>query len=225
MSKRQAQATPEPSLRTTARHGPCFYGTRRSADGRCRRTAREGRAGQRAVPRPGCRGQPRGDRPTRPCRGHAPGRRVRGACPPRGRSRPRQDPGRPQFRRDGAGQVHAHPVHPRPATRRPHRHGGLRPGRPPVRPPPRPRRDQRPARRRDQPRAGEGAVGPPRSDGRAAGHDRRTHLPPAAAVSRPRHREPDRAGRNLPASRGAGGPLSLQGARRLSRARRRARGR
>ena len=73
----------------------------------------------------------------------------------------------------------------------------------------------RAARRRDQPRDAEDAVGAARGDGRAAGdgggHDAR----PAVAVLRARHAEPDRDGGHLPAARGAARPLPLQGAARL----------
>ena len=71
---------------------------------------------------------------------------------------------------------------------------------------------QRPARRRDQPRARQGAVGAARGDGGAPGHARRHDLQPPRAVPRPRDPEPDRAGGHLPARRGAGRPLHAEAA-------------
>ena len=79
---------------------------------------------------------------------------------------------------------------------------------------------QLPARGRDQPRAGQGAVGAARGDAGAAGDDRPQHVPGAEAVPRARDAEPDRVGGHLPAARGAGRPLHAQDARRLSGARR-----
>ncbi len=72
-----------------------------------------------------------------------------------------------------------------------------------------------PARRRDQPRDAEDAVGAARGDGRAAGHGRRLELPARRAVLRARHAEPDRDGRDLSAARGAARSLPLQGAARV----------
>ena len=71
------------------------------------------------------------------------------------------------------------------------------------------------ARRRDQPRAGEGAVGDARGDGRAAPVDRRADLPDARPVPRARHPEPDRERGRLPAARGAARPVPLQDHRRV----------
>ena len=79
---------------------------------------------------------------------------------------------------------------------------------------------QLPARRRDQPRTGQGAIGAARGDAGAAGDDRTQHVSGPRAVPRPRHAEPDRVGRHLSAARGAGRPLHAQGARRLSGTRR-----
>ncbi len=78
---------------------------------------------------------------------------------------------------------------------------------------------QLPARRRDQPRTGQGAVGAARGDAGAAGDDRPQHVPGPRAVPRARHPEPDRVRRHLSAARGAGRPLHAQGARRLPGAR------
>ena len=74
------------------------------------------------------------------------------------------------------------------------------------------------ARRRDQPRARQGAERPARGDAGEAGDDRRADLPAARAVPRARHPEPDRARGDVPAARGAGRPLHVQAGRHLSRA-------
>ena len=65
------------------------------------------------------------------------------------------------------------------------------------------------AGRRDQPRAAEDPVGPAGGDAGAAGHRRPDDLRSASAVFRHRHAEPDRAGRDVPASRGAARPVPL----------------
>ena len=96
---------------------------------------------------------------------------------------------------------------PGPAADGRHRALGLQPARPRLRVPARAGVRERPPRRRDQPRDAEDAVRAPRGDGGAAGHDRRRHAPAPRAVPRPRHREPDRAGGDVPASRGAARPL------------------
>ena len=69
---------------------------------------------------------------------------------------------------------------------------------------------ERAARRRDQPRAGQDAVGAARGDAGAAGHDRGRDPLARRAVHRARDAEPDRAGGHLPAARGAGRPLPDQ---------------
>ena len=79
-----------------------------------------------------------------------------------------------------------------------------------VRVPARARLHQHAARRRDQPGDAEDAVGAARGHGRAPGVRRRHHLRPAPAVPRARHPEPGRAGRHVPAARGAARPLPLQ---------------
>ena len=84
---------------------------------------------------------------------------------------------------------------------------------------------QLPARRRDQPRAGEGAVGAARGDAGAAGDDRSQHVPGAEPVPRARDPEPDRVRGHVSAAGGAGRPIHAQGARRLSGSRRGAHGR
>ena len=79
---------------------------------------------------------------------------------------------------------------------------------------------QLPARGRDQPRAGEGAVRAARGDAGAPGHARPHHAPRPGPVPRDGDAEPDRVGGHLPAARGAGRPLHAQDPRRLSAARR-----
>ena len=79
---------------------------------------------------------------------------------------------------------------------------------------------QLPARGRDQPRAGEGAVGAARGDAGAPGDDRRRRRTPSRAVPRHGDAEPDRVRGHVPAARGAGRPLHAQDPRRLPRARR-----
>ena len=101
-------------------------------------------------------------------------------------------------------------VHPGPGARRHPRHPHLPAGPRGVRRRARPGRRQLRARRRDQPRPGEGAVGDAGGDGRAARVDRRAHLPDARPVPRARHPEPDRERGRLPAARGAARPLPLQ---------------
>ena len=71
------------------------------------------------------------------------------------------------------------------------------------------------ARRRDQPGAGQGAVGPARGHGRAPGVDRRQTHPGARAVPRARHPEPDRERGRLPAARGPARPVPHEGPDRL----------
>ena len=66
--------------------------------------------------RPGLPGRPPADRPARP--------RPRAD---RGRPRPGQDPRRQDPRAHAGDRLQAHPVHPRPAARRPRRHADLRP--------------------------------------------------------------------------------------------------
>ncbi len=96
----------------------------------------------------------------------------------------------------------AHPVHARPAAdatspassvyNQQTREFEFRPG---------PGLRERRARRRDQPRDAEDAVGAARGDGRAAGHGRRRHAPAADAVpraSRPRTRSSRRAPSRCP---------------------------
>ena len=84
---------------------------------------------------------------------------------------------------------------------------------------------QLPARRRDQPGAGQGAVGAAGGHGRAAGVDRRRDPPGARPVPGHGHPEPDRAGGRLPAARGAARPLPDEDPGRLPDRRRGARDR
>ena len=79
---------------------------------------------------------------------------------------------------------------------------------------------QLPPRRRDQPRAREGAVGAARGDAGAPGDDRRGDASGPGAVPRDGDAEPDRVRGHLPAARGAGRPLHAQGRRRLPAPRR-----
>ena len=142
------------------------------------------------------RGAPRARRPA------LPGPRAH-----RGRARRRQDHPRPQPRRLGRLQLPAHPVHARPAAQRRHRRLHLQPEDRRLRVPPRPDRRPGRARRRDQPRHAQDAVGAARSDGRAPGDRRRRHAPDAGAVHRARHAEPHRVRGHVPAAGSAARPL------------------
>ena len=84
---------------------------------------------------------------------------------------------------------------------------------------------QLPPRRRDQPCAGEGAVGPARGDAGAPGDDRPRHASRSRPVPRHGDAEPDRVRGHVSASRGTGRPVHAQGRRRLSESRRGAHGR
>ena len=117
--------------------------------------------------------------------------------------------------------VPAHPVHARPAARRHRRHGHLQPGAGASSSPKQgPDLREPRARRRDQPRAGQGAVGAARGDAGAPGHDRRHDAPAARSVPRHGDAEPDRAGGHLRAARGAARPLHADDQGRLPDARR-----
>ena len=120
-------------------------------------------------------------------------------------------------------RVPAHPVHARPAAGRHRRHGDLQPGQERVHPEEGPDLREPRAGRRDQPRAGQGAVGAARGDAGAPGHDRRHHAPAARAVPGHGDAEPDRAGGHLPAARGAARSLHADDQGRLPDARGRAR--
>ena len=71
------------------------------------------------------------------------------------------------------------------------------------------------ARRRDQPRARQGAVRAARGHAGAPGHDRRRDASRARALPRARDAEPDRVRGHLRPPRGAGRPLPVQARRRL----------
>ena len=111
--------------------------------------------------------------------------------------------------------LRADPVHARPAAGRPRRHARLPAEERRVRGAQGPGLHQPAARRRDQPRPRQGAVGAARGDAGAAGDARRRDPPAARPVPGVRDAEPDRAGGHLPAARGAGRPLPAEGARRL----------
>src|SRR3546814_11595278 len=70
--------------------------------------------------------------------------------------------------------------------------------------------------RRNQPRAGQGAVGAARGNGRAPGHRRPTDLSVAGAVPGDGDTEPDRTGRHLPVAGSAARPFPDARARGLS---------
>ena len=114
-----------------------------------------------------------------------------------------QDPHGVDVGQDPRRQLHPDPVHPRPAAVRHCRHPGLptvdralrRRTRPDVR--------QLRAGRRDQPSAGQGAVGAARGDGGAPGLARRRHPSAAVAVPGARHPEPDRVRGRLSTARSA----------------------
>ena len=140
------------------------------------------------------------------------------ALPARGRARRRQDARR--SRRSPASSAARSPASSSPPTWCPSDIVGTRdlPARPrDVRRRARPGVRQLRARRRDQPRAGQGAVGAARGDGRAARVDRRQDLRRARAVPRARHPEPDRVRGRLPAARGAARPVPHEGRRSATR--------
>ena len=74
---------------------------------------------------------------------------------------------------------------------------------------------QLPARRRDQPGPGQGAVRAARGDGRAPGHHRRHDPPGPRAVPGDGDAEPDRVRGRLPAPRGPARPVPHEGRPRL----------
>ena len=119
------------------------------------------------------------------------------------------------------GTLQAHPVHARPGAGRPGRHAHLQPEDRRVQHLARAGVHQPAARRRDQPRAGQGAERAARSDAGAPGDDRRRDAQGARAVPRDGDAEPDRDRGHLSAARGAGRPLHDEGAGRLSDARKR----
>ena len=144
--------------------------------------------------------------------------RGAGARPARGRPGHGEDCARPRDRADDRRRHRQpDPVHARSPADRRHGSLGLRPEDARVRVPAGPDLREHRARRRDQPRDAEDAVGAPRGDGRAPGHRRRRHARAAVAVHRHRHREPDRAGGDVPAPGGAARPLRAARVARLPR--------
>ena len=121
------------------------------------------------------------------------------------------------------GRLPSPAVHAGSVAGRPHGHGDLSAAGRHVRVPAGAAVSQPRARRRGQPRAGQGAVGVARGDGRAADHGRLRDVPAAAAVHGHGDAEPDRAGRHVSAARSAARSLPAARARQLSRRGRRAR--
>ena len=138
---------------------------------------------------------------------------AQGPPPRRRRARAGQDAGDQDHRRCDRRRVPAHPVHARPRARRPRRHAHLQPAHRRVHDVARAGVHQPPARRRDQPRAGQGAERAARGHAGAPGDHRSRHAPRARSVPRDGHAEPDRVGGHVPAARSAGRPLHAQGAR------------
>ena len=166
------------------------------------------------------RGQAGDRRPGRDARARARLPRRRRPPPDRGRARAREDADDQDDRGRARRHVPARPVHARPRAERSRRHADLpaRHGR--LRHRGRPGLLQLPARRRDQPRARQGAVGAARGDAGAPGDDRPRHASRPRPVPRHGDPEPDRVGGHLPAAGGAGRPLHAQGRRRLPEPRR-----
>ena len=136
----------------------------------------------------------------------------------RGRARPREDADDQDRRRGARRHVPPHPVHARPRAERPRRHARLPPRHGDVRHGAGPGVLQLPPRRRDQPRARQGAVGAARGDAGAPGDDRPRDDAGARSVPRHGDAEPDRVRGHVPAARGAGRPVHAEGRRRLPRA-------
>ena len=183
----------------------------------CRTLRRAARPWRRRPPRladraRGLRDPPpdrRAGSPARTAAGRAARARPRHAG---GRPRPRQDGHHQGARRGRRRHLRAGPVHARSVAVRPRRQPRLQ--RPDRRAHHRGRAGLREpaAGRRDQPRAGQGPVGAPRSHAGAAGHHRRPDLRRAGPVPGPGDPEPDRVGRHLPAARSPARPLHVQGA-------------
>ena len=142
-------------------------------------------------------------------------RRPRAA---RGRARHGEDGARPRDRRQHRrGDDLADPVHARPPADRRHGHVRLRPEDARLRVPSRADLHERPARRRDQPRDAEDAVGAARGDGRGPGDRGRGDDAAPEPVLPARDGQPDRVRRHLPAAGGAARPLPPADRARLSR--------
>ena len=123
------------------------------------------------------------------------------------------------------GSFQPRPVHARPRARRPRRHARLAPGHRQFRHRARPGLRQPAARRRDQPRAGQGPVRAARGHAGAAGDDRRQDLPgppTRSSCSRRRTRSSPRAPTRCPRRRST---ASCSSPRRLPERRRRGGGR
>ena len=150
-------------------------------------------------------------RPEPPARTSPRGAAVARPLPARVGPRPGQDARRRDVVEGRRRIVRPHPVHARPPAVRHRRHPHLPRQQRALRRRARPGVRQLPADRRDQPRAGQGAVGAARGDGRGPGDDRRDHPPGAQAVLRRRHPEPDRERGRVPAARRAARPLHDEG--------------
>ena len=139
----------------------------------------------------------------------------RGARPRGGRAGRRQDDARPCAGAVARLLLRPHPADARRAAERRHRRQRLRPAHDRVRVPPGAGVRQRRARRRAQPRVPAHAVGAARVDAGAPGDGGRRRPSAGGAVLRDRDPEPDRAGRHLPAARGAARPLRAAARARL----------
>ena len=175
------------------------------------------------------RGPARGSPVRDPPRDRGPGRHARAgarlparARPPadRGRAGPREDAHREDDRQRARRHLPARPVHARPRALGPRRHAHLPRRLGHLRHGAGARLLQLPARRRDQPRARQGAVGAARGHAGAPGHDRAHDARRARPVPRHGDAEPDRVRGDVPAAGGAGRPLHAQDPGRLPRARR-----
>jgi len=129
----------------------------------------------------------------------------------RGRSGARQDVVLENASGGHAGALPAPPVHARHATRGHRRHADLQPAGWPLRHQARADLHQSGTRRRDQPRTRKGPERPARGHAGAPGDDRRPDLPATRALHGHGDPEPDRAGGHLPAARGTGRPLHVEG--------------
>ena len=130
------------------------------------------------------------------------------------RARPGQDPDHPHPGPGAGPQVLAHPVHAGPDAVGHHGHGH-HPGGPRDRPAPsrlhaRPDLRQHRAGRRDQPHAAQDAVRAAGGDAGAPRDRAGQDLHAGGAVLRLRDPEPDRAGGDLPAARGAARPVHVR---------------
>ena len=129
---------------------------------------------------------------------------------------PREDAHRQDAREGDSRLVPAHPVHARPRAGRPRRHAHLQPEDRRFLDVARAGVHQPAARRRNQPRAGQGAKRAARGDAGIPGDDRRPDALRADAVPGHGDAEPDRDRGHVPAARSAGRPLHDEGAGRLS---------